>query len=93
MPDVPTVAEMGVPDYEFTPLIGVLAPAGTPPAIVARMSQEVAKALKTPEVSQRYAQLDIEAIGNTPQQYNAMIRNAVKKYGTAVKASGARIDN
>jgi tripartite-type tricarboxylate transporter receptor subunit TctC len=93
MPDVPTVAESGVPEYEFTPLIGLLAPAGTPPAIVARMSQEVARALKTPEVSQRFAQLDIEPIGNTPQQYNAMIRNAVKKYGTAVKASGARIDN
>ncbi len=93
MPDVPTVAEMGVPDYEFTPLIGLLAPAGTPAAIVARMSQEVARALKTPEVSQRFVQLDIEPIGNTPQQYNAMIRTAVKKYGQAVKASGARIDN
>ena len=92
MPEVPTIAEMGVPDYEFTPLIGLLAPAGTPPAIVARMSQEVAKALKTPEVSQRFTQLDIEAIGNTPQQYNAMIRSAMKKYGTAVKASGARIE-
>ena len=93
MPDVPTVAESGVPEYEFTPLIGLLAPTGTAPAIVARMSQEVARALKTPEVSQRFAQLDIEPIGNTPQQYNAMIRNAVAKYGKAVKASGARIDN
>jgi tripartite-type tricarboxylate transporter receptor subunit TctC len=93
MPDVPTIAELGVPDYEFNPLIGLLAPAGTPPAIVARMAQEVVKALKTPEVSQRFAQLDIEPIGNTPQQYAAIIRTAMKKFGPAVKASGARIDN
>jgi tripartite-type tricarboxylate transporter receptor subunit TctC len=92
MPDVPTIAESGVPDYEFNPLIGLLAPAGTPPVVVTRMSQEVAKALKTPEVSQRFAQLDIEPIGNTPQQYAAVIRTAMKKFGPAVKASGARIE-
>src|SRR5512145_1352757 len=90
-PDVPTVAELGVPGYDFAPEIGLLAPAGTPPAIVARMSQEVARALKSPEVAQRFAQLDIEPVGSTPAEYAARIRAAGEKYAQAVKVSGARI--
>lgn len=92
-PDVPTIAELGVPDYEFTPLIGLVAPAGTPRAVVFRMSQEIEKALKVPEVAQRFSQLDINPAGGTPEEYGTRIRAAVKKYGPAVKASGARIDN
>ena len=91
-PDVPTVAELGIPGYDFAPEIGLLAPAGTPPAIVARMSQEVAKALKSPEVAQRFAQLDIVPVGNSPAEYAAQIRAADGKYAEAVKVSGARID-
>ena len=91
-PDVPTVAELGVPGYDFAPNIGLLAPAGTPAAIVSRLSQEVAKALKSPEVARRFAQLDIVPIGNTPEAYAAGIRAASEKYAQAVKASGARID-
>ncbi len=92
-PDVPTVAELGVPGYDFAPEIGLLAPAGTPPAVVARMSQEVAKALKSPEVAQRFAQLDIAPVGSTPAEYAARIQAANEKYAQAVKVSGARIDN
>jgi tripartite-type tricarboxylate transporter receptor subunit TctC len=91
-PEVPTVAELGVPGYDFAPEIGLLAPAGTPPAIVTRMSQEVAKALKSPDVAQRFAQLDIAPVGNTPAEYAAQIRAANEKYAQAVKVSGARID-
>lgn len=92
-PDVPTVAELGVPGYDFAPEIGLLAPAGTPPAIVTRMSQEVAKAVRSPEVAQRFAQLDIEPVGSTPAEYAARIRAADEKYAQAVKISGARLDN
>jgi tripartite-type tricarboxylate transporter receptor subunit TctC len=91
-PDVPTVAELGIPGYDFAPEIGMLAPAGTPPAIVNRMSQEVAKALKSPDVAQRFAQLDIAPVGNQPAEYAAQIRAATEKYAQAVKVSGARID-
>jgi tripartite-type tricarboxylate transporter receptor subunit TctC len=91
-PDVPTVAELGIPGYDFAPEIGLLAPAGTPPAVVARMSQEVAKALRSPEVAQRFAQLDIVPVGNSPAEYAAQIRAADAKYAAAVKVSGARID-
>ncbi len=92
-PDVPTVAELGVPGYDFAPEIGLLAPAGTPPAIVTRMSQEVAQAVRSPEVAQRFAQLDIEPVGSTPAEYAARIRAADEKYAQAVKVSGARLDN
>ena len=92
-PEVPTVAELGVTGYDFAPEIGLLTPAGTPPAIVARMSQEVAKAVKSPEVAQRFAQLDIEPAGSTPADYAARIRAASDKYAQAVKISGARLDN
>lgn len=92
-PDVPTVAELGVPGYDFAPEIGLLAPAGTPPAIVTRMSQEVAKAVRSPEVAQRFAQLDIEPAGGTPAEYAARIRAASEKYAQAIKVSGARLDN
>jgi tripartite-type tricarboxylate transporter receptor subunit TctC len=91
-PDVPTVAELGVPGYDFAPNIGLVAPTGTPAAIVARMSQEIAKAVKTPEVAQRFAQLDIVPVGSTPEEYAARIRAASEKYAQAVKVSGARID-
>ena len=92
-PDVPTVAELAVPGYDFAPEIGLLAPAGTPLAIIARMSQEVAKALRSPEVTQRFAQLDIIPVGSAPAEYAARIRAANEKYAHAVKVSGAKIDN
>ena len=92
-PDVPTVAEAAIPGYDFAPLIGLLAPAGTPPAIVARLAREINKAVNVPEVAQRFAQLDIDAVGSTPEEYGARIRSAVAKYEQAVKISGARIDN
>jgi tripartite-type tricarboxylate transporter receptor subunit TctC len=91
-PEVPTVAELGVQGYDFAPNIGLVAPAGTPPAIVTRMSQEIAKALKAPEVAQRFAQLDIVPVGSTPEEYAARIRTASEKYAQAVRVSGARID-
>lgn len=92
LPEVPTVAELGVPGYDFQPEIGVLAPAGTPPEIVARLSAEIAKAVKHPEVSQRFRQLGIEPVGSTPEAYAAVNRASYEKYARVVKVSGAKID-
>ncbi len=91
-PEVPTVAEMGVPGYDFAPEIGVLAPAGTPAAVVQRLSAEIARASQQPEVVRRFAQLGIEAVGSTPAAYAAVIRASQEKYAKAVKISGARAD-
>ncbi len=91
-PDVPTVAELGVPGYDFGPEIGVLAPAGTPPALVAKISAEIAKAVRAQEVSQRFVQLGIEPVGSTPERYGEMIRAAYDRYAQVVKASGAKAE-
>lgn len=91
-PDVPTVAESGVPGYEFVAEIGLLAPAGTPREVIGRLAAEIAKAVKLPEIAQRFGQLGIEPVGNTPEQYGAINKAAYEKFGQVVKASGAKID-
>jgi tripartite-type tricarboxylate transporter receptor subunit TctC len=91
-PDVPTVAEMGVPGYDFAPTIGVLAPAGTPPAIVQKLSTELAKAAKHPDTVKRFTQLGIDAVGSTPQEYAAIIRTADTTYGEVARIAGVKAD-
>jgi tripartite-type tricarboxylate transporter receptor subunit TctC len=91
-PEIPTIAESGAPGYDFAPEIGLLAPAGTPPAIVARLSAEVAKAVKSPDIVERFRQLGIDPVGNPPEAYNAQIRAAHAKYGQVVKAAGVKAD-
>jgi tripartite-type tricarboxylate transporter receptor subunit TctC len=91
-PDVPTVAEAGVPGYDFVAEIGLYAPAGTPQEIISKLAGEVQKAVKQPDVTQRFKQLGIDPVGSTPDAYNAMNRASYQKYEKVVKASGAKID-
>ncbi len=91
-PEVPTIAELGVPGFDFAPEIGLLAPAGTPPAIVSRLAAEVAKAVRNADVAQRFQQLGIDPVGNTPEAYGAQIRSDYERYGRVVRVSGAKID-
>ena len=91
-PEVPTVAESGVPGYEFVAEIGLLAPAGTPREIVERLAAEVAKAVKQADVAQRFTQLGIDAVGSTPEAYGAKNRVAYEKFAQIVKATGVKID-
>jgi tripartite-type tricarboxylate transporter receptor subunit TctC len=74
LPDVPTVAEAGVPGYELTSWYGVLAPAGTPAAIVGQLNGEIVKALHTPDVKARLTGEGAEPVGDTAQQFQAFIR-------------------
>jgi tripartite-type tricarboxylate transporter receptor subunit TctC len=91
-PDVPTVAESGVPGYDFVAEIGFYAPAGTPREVVSRLAAEAQKAVKQPEVVQRFKQLGIDPVGSTPQAYDAANRENYRKYERVVKASGAKIE-
>ena len=91
-PEVPTIAELGLPGYDFGPEIGVLAPAGMPAALVARIAGEIAKAVKAPEVTQRYLQLGIEAVGSTPESYGARIRTAYERYAEVVKTAAVKAE-
>ncbi|RCW67331.1 Bug family tripartite tricarboxylate transporter substrate binding protein [Pseudorhodoferax soli] len=95
LPDVPTVEQAGGPElkgFEASSWFGLLAPAGTPPEIVARIQQDVAKAIKTQEVNERLLAQGAIPSGNTPQQFAALIGAELKKWQPVVKASGAKVD-
>jgi len=92
LPDVPTIAESGVPGYEMSPWIGVFTPAGTPKDIVNRLNAEINKALKTPEVSQLLASQALDALGSTPEEFDARIRADYDKYAKLIKLTGAQVD-
>jgi tripartite-type tricarboxylate transporter receptor subunit TctC len=92
-PNVPTVSEVtGIKDYDYPPAIGVLAPAKTPRAVVNRVAEAVAKAVRHPDVAKRYTELGIEPVGNTPAQYAAQVRVDIAKYAKAVKESGVKVE-
>lgn len=90
-PEVPAVAEY-IPGYDFTTGIGLLAPAGTPAAVVNRISAAVGQALKNPELSARLVSLGLDPVGSTPEAFTALIRKDLARYSTAVKLSGAKIN-
>jgi len=84
-PDVPTVAESGIPGYEVTTWGGVLVPAGTPQAIIARLNAEMQKAAKSSFVNERYAALGAEPKAGTPEQFAALVRKETAKWAEVVK--------
>jgi tripartite-type tricarboxylate transporter receptor subunit TctC len=91
LPDVPTIAET-LPGYECVVSYFLLAPAGTPDDVIAKLHAESAKALKQPDVVERLARDGADPVGNTPQQTAGYITAEIDKWGKAVKASGARAD-
>ncbi|MCS6766131.1 MAG: tripartite tricarboxylate transporter substrate binding protein [Candidatus Protistobacter heckmanni] len=92
LPEVPTLAETLMPGFEVGAWQGMLVPAGTPPAVVRRLSQEVNKALASPEVKARLAVQGAEPLGSTPEQYGAYIRGELERWAKVVKQIGAKLD-
>ena len=90
IPEVPTVAEFGFPQFKTITWNGLMAPASTPKAIVDRLSAEVAHAVKDPKVVERLAGQGIDPIGNTPEQFAAAIRADVLLWTEAVKVAGVK---
>jgi tripartite-type tricarboxylate transporter receptor subunit TctC len=87
-PDIPTIAEAGVPGYEATQWFGLLAPAGTPRAIVDRWHRETVRALKDPEVRDRLVADGADPVGSTPEEFAAYLRAETIKWAKVVKAIG-----
>jgi tripartite-type tricarboxylate transporter receptor subunit TctC len=87
-PDLPTVAESGVPGYEVSTWWGLSAPAGTPPAIVQRLHKETIRALNAPDVRKLLENLGAEVLGTTPREYAGFIRSEIDKWGKVIKAAG-----
>ena len=92
LPDLPTLDEAGVRGYENSTWFGVVAPAGTPPAIVARLNAELNKASQAPEIIERIAPDGGEPVGSTPGEFGAHIAREIARWRTVVKEAGIRID-
>jgi len=92
LPGVPTVAEAGVPGYEATIWLGVMAPTGTPKAIVELLNGEIGKVLQRPDVRQAWARQGAEPMPMNPTQFEAFLRQDIEKWANVVKISGAKAD-
>jgi tripartite-type tricarboxylate transporter receptor subunit TctC len=91
-PEIPTIAEAGVPGYEVVQWFGVLAPANTPRDIIARLHAATVRVLQDPSVKERFAGDGADTIGNTPEEFAAIIRADLKKWGKMVKDAGIKPD-
>lgn len=92
LPDLATVAEQGVAGFDGVAWVALMAPAGTPRAIVDRLNAETRKAVATDELKQRFLALGAEAQGGTPEELEAYIRSEMAKWGRVIKESGAKVD-
>lgn len=92
LPDVPTAAEAGLPGFEASSWFALVAPAGTPPEIVARLNAEAAKILKDPKMVEQFAQRGIRLVGNPAAEFAAFIPKERARWGDIVKASGVKLE-
>ncbi len=91
-PGLPTVAESGVPGYEAGSWYGIIAPAGTPPAVIARLNREITTVLSTPEFREQLMAVGADPMPNTPEQFAAYIKIEIAKWAKVIKLSGAKAD-
>lgn len=92
IPEVPTVAEAGLPDVEHDTWVGLFLPAGTPPAVVARLHAAVAAVLATPEMKDRLSGLAFEAMGGKPDDSARYLATEIRKWAEVVRQTGAKVD-
>jgi tripartite-type tricarboxylate transporter receptor subunit TctC len=92
MPDLPTISEAGVAEYDITTEMGFVVPAGTPKDIIERLNTEILKALATREVAVQLVRLGINPVGSTPEYFAGKIRSNMEKYAKLVQISGAKVD-
>ncbi len=92
LPDVPSLSEAGVRDFEAVAWFGVLAPPGTPRDVVARLNAEIVKILALPEIRQRLIEGGSEVIGNSPEAADKFLQNEIARWGTVVKAANIRLE-
>ena len=91
-PELPTLAETGLPGFDIYTWWGFMAPAGTPKEIIAKWNAEITRILGTPEMKAFFAQQGAEPAPTTPEQFSALIKSEIPKYAKIIKASGAKVD-
>ena len=92
MPELPTIAEAGLPGYETVAWFGVLAPAGTPPDVVNRLSQEIGKIARSPEMREKLLAMGAEPVGGTPEEFKAVIDRDIAKWKPLAQKVGIKVD-
>jgi tripartite-type tricarboxylate transporter receptor subunit TctC len=93
LPDVPTFAEAGYPAFDFSAWFGLVAPAGTPPEIVNRVADDVAKYVRSPAFAEKFAtSYALDAIGNSPAEFAAFLKANREKYGQIIRAANLKLD-
>ena len=91
-PEVPSIAEAGVPGYDLSGWVGVLAPAGTPRDILQRLNAEIVKILQSPEVKERFFKQGVDVQTSTPEQFDALVKAEVARWAKVIKDAGIRAD-
>ncbi len=92
LPDTPTLAESGLPDFEVLEWNGIFVPRGTPPDVVQRLATEVQAAVADPKVQEKLRQLGLEPVGNSPQQFSKFVQGEAARWGALVKARHIKAD-
>ncbi|MBF6988925.1 tripartite tricarboxylate transporter substrate binding protein [Cupriavidus sp. IK-TO18] len=92
LPNVPTVAESGVPGYEVNVWFGIQAPAGTPKEVVQKLNQEIAKALADPEIMKRFREQGVEVVGSSPTKFATLVEAEIQKWGSVVRDANVRLE-
>lgn len=92
IPELPTVSESGVPGYEAMPWLGLVAPAGTPPAVVDRIHREVAKILEEPDIKERFKGWGLDIIGNSPAEFTSFLRRDIAQWNKVITNAKIKAD-
>ena len=90
LPDIPTVTESGIPDYEVSGWYGLFAPSGTPREVVARLNAEVARILRLPDVKERFSRAGMRPVGNSQDEFVSYMKSEVAKWRRAVEITGVK---
>ena len=92
LPDVPTAAEAGLPDFDVTTWYGILAPAGTPRPIITRLNAELTKIMRSPEMKERLATLATDPLNSTPEEFGAYLKSEMAKWGDVIRKAGLKAE-
>ena len=92
LPDIPTIAESGVPGYEAYSWVGMIAPAGTPKEVIARLNREIVEILKQKDVAEKLNAQGALPVGDTPEQFGAYIKAEIEKWGAVVRSSNIKAE-
>lgn len=90
LPEIPTIAESGVPGFDINSWFGIFVPAGTPPDIIARLNRDIVQVLKDPRVASAIAQQASQPVGNTPQEFATLVHNENQQFATLIKDIGTQ---